>query len=82
MTSTKHSLTGPLAFAHEGLAQGGPGYPGQRSCLFDVGFPLSGSRVWIFTSCLLVMPIAHAYAARGISVVIGGFDALGRDKGP
>ena len=27
-------------------------------CLVGVGFPVSGPRVWTFTSCLLTMPVA------------------------
>jgi hypothetical protein len=32
---------------------------GSRPCLFGVGFPSFGPRVWTFTSYLLLMPIAQ-----------------------
>jgi len=54
MTSFRPSLAGLATFASLRESRGAPR---QSPCRFDVGFPLSGPRVWIFTSCPLFMPI-------------------------
>ena len=40
------------------------GIPPQCTCLFSVGFPLSGPQVWTCTSCSLFMPDTRAHTLR------------------
>src|SRR5512133_965888 len=54
MTSFELPLARPWAFASLPESRGAPR---RSSCLVDVGLPLSGPRVWIFTSCTLNMPV-------------------------
>ena len=57
MTSTRHALAGPPRLCR----RWGPGAPGPRPCLFGVGFPSSGPRVWIFLLSLdCLLSVAHA----------------------
>ena len=62
MTSFRPPLAGLTTLASLRESRGAPQ---QSPCLLDVGFPLSGPRVWTFTSCSLIMPVTRMSAHEG-----------------